>query len=166
VPVLIVAVWAAGLIGPQQAVRRSSARPDNLRTVSAVVAANERPGDTVFFIPSETRVVSLGYPAPFRELRDLALGESPVASGTLTGIPVPAQELATRFAAWQGGAGRDGRVWVVRWRNPPPGAPVTGLDREELALTDGMRLSRRWTVQSVVLSLYQPDRAGRLRFGA
>jgi mannosyltransferase len=165
-PVLIAAVWAAGLIGPQQAVRRSSARPDNLRTVSAVVAANERPGDTVFFIPSETRVVSLGYPAPFRELRDLALGESPVASGTLTGIPVPAQELATRFAAWRGGAGRDGRVWVVRWRNPPPGAPVTGLDREELALTDGMRLSRRWTVQSVVLSLYQPDRAGRLRFGA
>jgi mannosyltransferase len=166
VPVLIVAVWAAGLIGPQRAVRRSSARPDNLRAVSAVVAANERPGDAVFFIPSETRVVSLGYPAPFRELRDLALGESPVASGTLTGIPVPAQELATRFSAWPGGAGRDGRVWVVRWRNPPPGAPVTGLDREELALTGGMRLSRRWTVQSVVLSLYQPDRAGRLRFGA
>jgi mannosyltransferase len=166
VPVLIVAVWAAGLIGPQQAVRRSSARPDNLRAVSAVVAANERPGDAVFFIPSETRVVSLGYPAPFRELRDLALGESPVASGTLTGIPVPAQELATRFAAWQSGAGRDGRVWVVRWRHPPPGAPATGLDREELALTGGMRLIRRWTVQSVVLSLYQPDRAGRLRFGA
>ena len=166
VPVLIVAVWAAGLIGPQQAVRRSSARPDNLRAVSAVVAANERPGDAVFFTPSETRVVSLGYPAPFRRLRDLALGESPVASGTLTGIPVPAQELATRFAAWQRGGGRDGRVWVVRWRNPPPGAPVTGLDREELALTGGMHLVRRWTVQSVVLSLYQPDRAGRLRLGA
>jgi mannosyltransferase len=165
-PVLIVAVWAAGLIGPQQAVRRSSARPDNLRAVSAVVAANERPGDAVFFIPSETRVVSLGYPAPFRELRDLALGESPVASGTLTGIPVPAQELATRFPAWQRGTGRDGRVWVVRWRNPPSGAPVTGLDREELALTGGMRLVRRWTVQSVVLSLYQPDRAGSPRLGA
>ena len=166
VPVLIVAVWAAALIGPQQAVRRSSARPDNLRAVSAVVAANERRGDAVFFIPSETRVVSLGYPAPFRELRDLALGESPVVSGTLTGIPVPAQELATRFAAWQRGAGRDGRVWVVRWRNPPPGASVTGLDREELALTGGMRLISRWSVQSVVLSLYQPDRAGRPRLGA
>jgi len=166
VPAVIVMVWAAGLIGPQQAVRRSSARPDNLRAVSAVVAANERPGDAVFFIPSETRVVSLGYPAPFRELRDLALGESSVASGTLTGIPVPAQELATRFPAWQRGVGRDGRVWVVRWRNPPPRAPVTGLDREELALTGGMRLVRRWTVQSVVLSLYQPDRAGRLRLGA
>ena len=166
VPVLIVAVWAAGLIGPQQAVRRSSARPDNLRAVSAVVAANERRGDAVFFIPSETRVVSLGYPAPFRELRDLALGESPVVSGTLTGIPVPAQELATRFAAWQRGAGHDGRVWVVRWRNPPPGVSVTGLDREELALTGGMRLISRWTVQSVVLSLYQPDRAGRPRLGA
>jgi len=81
-------------------------------------------------------------------------------------IPVPAQELATRFAAWQRGAGRDGRIWVVRWRNPPPGAPVTGLDHEELTLTGGMRLVRRWAVQSVVLSLYQPDRAGRLRLGA
>jgi mannosyltransferase len=131
-----------------------------------VVAANERPGDAVFFIPSETRVVSLGYPEPFRGLRDLALGESPVASGTLTGVPVPAEVLETRFAAWQRGAGRDGRVWVVRWRNPPPGAPATGLDREELALSGGMRLIRQWTVQSVVLSLYQPDSAGRLRLGA
>jgi mannosyltransferase len=169
VPVVIVAVWAAGLIGPQQAVRRSSARPDNLRAVSAVVAANERPGDAVFFIPSETRVVSLGYPAPFRRLRDLALGESPVASGTLTGVPVSAEVLATRFSVWNAGAGRAGggarRVWVVRWRDTPP-APVTSLDREELALVDGMHLIRRWTVQSVVLSLYQPVRAGRLRLGA
>lgn len=157
VPVVIVAVWAAGLIGPQQAVRLSSARPDDLRAVSGVVAANERPGDAVFFVPSETRVVSLGYPAPFRGLRDLALGESPVASGTLTGIPVPAEVLATRFSAWnEAGSARGGarRVWVVRWRDPPPGAPVTGLDREELALVGGMRLIRRWTVQSVMLSLY------------
>jgi mannosyltransferase len=163
-------VWAAGLIGPQQAVRRSLARPDNLRAVSAVVAVNERPGDAVFFIPSETRVVSLGYPAPFRRLRDLALGESPVTSGTLTGVPVPAKVLATRFSAWKAGAGRAGggarRVWVVRWRDTPPRAPVTSLDREELALVRGMHLIRRWTVQSVVLSLYQPVRAGRVRLGA
>jgi mannosyltransferase len=157
VPVLIVAVLTAGLIGPQQAVRRSSARTDNLRAVSAVIAANERPGDAVFFIPPETRVVSLGYPAPFRRLRDLALGESPVASGTLTGVPVPAEVLATRFSAWHSGAGPAGgsrRVWVVRWRDTRPGAPVTNLDREELALAGGMHLIRRWTVQSVVLSLY------------
>ena len=157
VPVLIVAVLTAGLIGPQQAVRRSSARIDNLRAVSAVIAANERPGDAVFFVPSETRVVSLGYPAPFRRLRDLALGESPVASGTLTGVPVPAEVLATRFSAWHSGAGPAGgsrRVWLVQWRDTRPGAPVTSLGREELALAGGMRLIRRWTVQSVVLSLY------------
>ena len=116
---LIVAVWAAGLIGPQQAVRRSSARPDNLRAVSAVVAANERPGDAVFFIPSETRVVSLGYPAPFRRLRDLALGESPVASGTLTGDPGAGGGTGHPvLGVAPGGAGRGARrVWVVRWRD-------------------------------------------------
>jgi hypothetical protein len=92
-----------------------------------------------------------------------------VASGTLTGVPVSAEVLATRFSVWNAGAGRAGggarRVWVVRWRDTPP-APVTSLDREELALVDGMHLIRRWTVQSVVLSLYQPVRAGRLRLGA
>ncbi len=162
VPVMIVAVLAAMLAGPQQAVRRTSARPDNLRWVSAVVAANERPGDAVFYIPSETRVVSMGYPAPFRKLRDLALGESPVASDSLTGIPVSAQVLATRFSLWRAagrteashGSGGVRRVWVVQWRNTPSVRPDTSLDHEELALARGLRLIRRWTVQSVVLSLY------------
>jgi len=152
VPLVILAVAAALLAGPQRAARLTSARPDDLRGVSAVVAAGERPGDAVFYLPSEVRVVSMAYPAPFRRLRDLALQASPVASGTLTGTQVWAPVLARRFAGTR-------RVWLVQWADQRSSRPATRIGREELVLLRGMRLVRRWTVQSVVLSLYAARQA-------
>lgn len=149
-PAVILAVLAVLLIGPQRDVRLTSARPDNLRGVSAVVAANERPGDAVFYLPSEVRVVSMGYPAPFRKLRDLALKKSPAASDSMTGTQVWAPVLARRFA----GPPAVRRVWVVQWAGQLSARPSTKIGREELALVRRMHLVRRWTVQSVVLSLY------------
>ena len=146
-PAVVLAVLAGLLIGPQRTVRLTSARPDNLRGVTAVVAASERPGDGVFYLPSEARVVSMGYPAPFRKLRDLALEKSPVASDSLTGTQVQAPVLAKRFAGIP-------RVWVVQWAGQLSVRPSTKIGREELALVRGTRLVHRWTVQSVVLSLY------------
>jgi mannosyltransferase len=149
-PAVILAALAVALIGPQRSVRLTSARPDNLRGVSAVVAANERPGDAVFYLPSEARVVSMAYPEPFRELRDLALRTSPVASDSLTGTQVWAPVLAKRFA----GPPAVSRVWVVQWAGQLSVRPDTRVGREELLLVHRMHLVRRWTVQSVVLSLY------------
>jgi mannosyltransferase len=149
-PAVILGALALALIGPQQAVRLTSARPDNLRGVSAVVAGNERPGDAVFYLPSEARVVSMAYPAPFRELRDLALRRSPVASDSLTGTQVWAPVLAKRFA----GPPAVRRVWMVQWAGQLSVRPDTKIGREELVLVRRMHLVRRWTVQSVVLSLY------------
>ena len=63
---------AAMLIKPLWAVRQTFHRPDNLRLASAIVAAHERPGDVVFYIPAYRRVFSTGYPAPFLRLRDIA----------------------------------------------------------------------------------------------
>jgi len=146
-PLLILAVAGALLAGPQRAARLTSTRPDNLRGVSAVVAANERPGDAVFYLPSEVRVVSMAYPAPFRRLRDLALKAPPVASDTLTGTQVWAPVLARRFTGIP-------RVWLVQWADQLSVRPDTKIGAEELVLLSGMRLVRRWTVQSVVLSLY------------
>jgi mannosyltransferase len=146
-PAVIVALLALLLIAPQHAIRLTSARPDNLRGVSAVVAANERRGDAVFYLPSEARVVSMAYPAPFRKLRDLALRSSPVASGSLTGTQVRAPVLARRFAGVR-------RVWLVQWVGQLSARPATEVGREELALASRMHLIHRWTVQSVVLSLY------------
>jgi mannosyltransferase len=155
VPLVLLAVLATALTGPQLAVRRTSARPDNLRGVSAVVAANEQPGDVVFYLPSEVRVVSMAYAGPFRKLRDLALKQSPAASDSLTGTQVWAPELARRFAAPPGVR----RVWLVQWAGQLSVRPGTKIGRAELALTRRMHLARRWTVQSVVLSLYTVGRA-------
>ena len=58
------------LIGPQGAIRQTAARPDDLRLASAVVAANEQPGDVVFYIPVNMHVLGTGYPAPFLRLRE------------------------------------------------------------------------------------------------
>jgi mannosyltransferase len=146
-PAMILAVLGVLLIRPQLTVCLTSARPDNLRGVSAVVAANERPGDAVFYLPSEARVISMGYPAPFGKLRDLALKKSPVASDSLTGTQVSAPVLAKRAAGVH-------RVWLVQWAGQLSLRPGTEVGREELALIRSMHLLRRWTVRSVVLSLY------------
>jgi mannosyltransferase len=147
VPALaLVAVIAIALVAPQQHARTTAARLDDLRRVSAIVAAGERPGDAVIFMPWNTRVASLAYPDPFRRLRDIGMLRSPIASATLTGIPVAPALMARRLASVR-------RVWLVRWHLPLP-SPPSPLVREELTLLRGLRLVGTWTVRSVVLSLY------------
>jgi mannosyltransferase len=143
---------AVMLIGPQAAIRQTSARPDNLRLASAIVAANEQPGDVVFYIPgSDMRVLGTGYPAPFGRLRDIASARSPVASATLTGTEVTSPALLkSRFTGVR-------RVWVVtgnsNYKFPVPSTPV---DREKMALVAaaGMHIVHRWMAGEVMLTLY------------
>ena len=149
--VLAVAVLAALLAGPQQAIRQTAARPDNLRLASAIVAARERPGDVVFYIPATMHVLGTGYPAPFGRLRDIALNESAIASGTLTGTEItsPAR-LKSRFTDVR-------RVWVVTGAStytfPTPSTP---MDKEKMALINGagLHILQRWRAGEVMLTLY------------
>jgi len=153
--VLAVAVLAALLAGPQQAIRQTAARPDNLRLASAIVAAHEQPGDVVFYIPATMHVIGTGYPAPFSRLRDIALNQSAIASGTLTGTEItsPAR-LKSRFAASSAQ-----RVWVVTgastYRFPVPSTPA---DKEKMALVAGagLHIVHRWQAGEVMLTLYGP----------
>ena len=58
---------------------------------------------------------------------------------------------------WGGLAGRSAgirRLWLVQWADQMSVPPGSEMGREKLALARSMRLIRRWTVQSVVLSLY------------
>ena len=152
--VLAVAVLAALLAGPQQAIRQTAARPDNLRLASAIVAAHEQPGDVVFYIPATMHVLGTGYPAPFGRLRDIALNESAIASGTLTGTeitsPARAEEPVHRTSA---------RVWVVtgasNYKFPVPSTP---MDKEKMALVAGagLHILHRWQAGEVMLTLYGP----------
>ena len=129
---LVVAVLAVLLAGPQQAIRQTAARPDNLRLASAIVAAHEQPGDVVFYIPATMHVLGTGYPAPFLRLRDIARKESAIASATLTGTEITSPAvLKSRFTDVR-------RVWVVtgasNYRFPTPSTPA---DREKMALLAG-----------------------------
>jgi len=149
--VLVVAVLAVLLAGPQQAIRRSAARPDNLRRASAIVAAQEQPGDVVFYIPFTMHVLGTGYPAPFGKLRDLALNKSAIASATLTGTEITSRaELKSRFTDVR-------RVWVVtgasNYRFPKP---ATKMDKEKMALlaAAGLHILGRWQAGEVMLTLY------------
>ena len=148
---LVVAGLAALLAGPQQAIRQTAARPDDLRLASAIVAANEQPGDVVFYIPLNMRVLGTGYPAPFLRLRDIALAESPIASAALTGTEVTSPALLkSRFTDVR-------RVWVVtgasNYKFPTPSTPA---DKEKMALLAqaGLHILHRWQAGEVMLTLY------------
>lgn len=143
----LAAVLAAFLAGPQLGVRVTSNRTDDLETVTAIVGANERPGDAVFYLPQTTRVVGMAYPTPFRRLRDVALGRSPAGSATLLGEEVAAPALARRLAGVR-------RVWTVNWVNSLTPLSSDRLAAQEEAQVAHMRLVEQWHVMSVVLTLY------------
>jgi mannosyltransferase len=152
-PLAVAAVVAVGLavllVGPQGAIRQTSARPDNLRLASAIVAANEHPGDVVFYLPINMRVLGTGYPAPFLKLRDIAAAQSAIASNTLTGTEITSPALLkSRFTNVQ-------RVWVVtgasNYKFP---VAYTAMDKEKLALLAGMHILHRWLAGEVMLTLY------------
>jgi len=139
------------LVGPQGAIRQTAARPDDLRLASAIVAAREQPGDVVFYIPLDSRVLGTGYPAPFERLRDIALAEPPIASGTLTGTEITSPALLkSRFTDVR-------RVWVVTGAaNDKFPVPNTPVDEEKMALiaAAGMHIVHRWMAGEVMLTLY------------
>ncbi len=146
---LVTAGLAVMLIGPQGAIRQTAARPDNLRLASAIVAANEQPGDVVFYIPVNMHVLGTGYPAPFLRLRNIALAESPIASATLTGTEITSPALLkSRFTDVR-------HVWVVtgnsNYKFPTPSTPV---DKEKMTLLRGLHILHRWQAGEVMLTLY------------
>ena len=145
---LILVLLAALVLGPQRSVRLASSRPDNLRMAAAIVAAHERRGDAVLYLPSNKRVFSMAYPAPYQRLRDVALAKSPVAAANLIGTEVPSATLQARFTTVD-------RVWVVSGRGMRTFRhPARALDKTKLALLKPFRLIQRWYAGHDMLSLY------------
>ena len=146
---VILAVFAGLVLAPQRSMRLPSARADNLRQVSAIVAANEHSGDAVLYLPVNKRGFSMGYPAPFRRLWDISLAKSPVAADNLLGTEVAVPVLRARAA-------RVDRLWVVSGTSGlhmlvhPSGTE----EHADVALLRSFHLIRRWRVAEAVLSLY------------
>src|SRR6202034_448883 len=140
------------LVPADTVVRLSGYQPDNLEREAGIIAANARPGDIVFFIPINDRIVSMPFPSSWRKLRDIALETSPVASDTLYGTDVGPAALLRRFTHVT-------RVWVISSANDPEAAYLattepTALDREEYRLVGAMRRIHRWRDGDTVLTLY------------
>ena len=147
-PSLFVVVFiAAASVAPQQAVREPWSRPDYLRRVSKIVGRYARAGDAVLYILANSRIVSQGYPGPFRRLRDIALAESPAASDTLNGTEVDAAVLRSRFASVS-------RVWVISDNGRRLPAVQDALDIEKLALVGKMRMIGGWHTRNDLLLLF------------
>lgn len=144
---LAAVIMVAALTGPQLEIRRASARPDNLRAVAAALAARERPGDAIIYLPWGTRMVGMAYQAPFGRLDDVEAGLSPVASATLRGVQAPPAVVSSRLAGVS-------RIWTIRWAQPPRGAAFTPTDRLAAAYVARLRQIGAWKVGSVILTLY------------
>ena len=143
-PAVAVAAIIVALAWPQRAIRQPTARADNLRAVAAVLSSNERPGDAILYLPWDTAVISRAYPAPYAKLRDIGLGQTPIASATLRGLPAAPSLVAARLRGVS-------RTWTVRWFPAPPSA---GPVRTGMITAGGLRLIRSWRIASVLLSLY------------
>jgi mannosyltransferase len=153
IPALAAAIALVVALQPADAlVRQPGYRPDSLEHESAIIAANAKPGDIVFFIPVNDRIVSMPFPGPWRELRDIALAVTPVASNTLYGTDVSPAVLLTRYTHVT-------RVWVVSSSEVPLAAylaspQATPVDQEEARLIGAMRQVHRWRDGDTELTLY------------
>jgi mannosyltransferase len=148
----IAAILAVAVIAPQHTIRKPGSRPDNLRKAASIVRAGEQPGDVIFYLPVNSRVLGTAYPGPFSKLRDIALARTPVASATLNGTEVSAPTLASRFAGTS-------RVWLLTNDGgsiPPASRPA---DKEKLALLGDFHIIGRWrTGGSSMLTLFARGR--------
>ena len=152
-PAVAVAVALAVALQPADSVvRQPGYRPDNLESEARIIAANARPGDIVFYIPLNDRIVSMPFPGPWRTLRDIALARSPVSSDTLYGTDVTPAGLLKRFT-------HVSRVWVVTSSEVSEAAylatpEATPLDKAEARLIGAMREIRSWRDGDTELTLY------------
>ncbi|WP_329128128.1 glycosyltransferase family 39 protein [Streptomyces sp. NBC_01465] len=84
-PTVVVVAFVALL--PQSLAERSpSSRVDDVRAIAADVRRLNEAGSAVLYIPAERRDTEALTPNAFSGLKDIALAESPEASGTLKGI--------------------------------------------------------------------------------
>ncbi|MDQ0605095.1 mannosyltransferase [Streptomyces canus] len=82
----VTALAFLALLPVEQHIRSPSSRVDDVLAAAIPVDAARGQGGAVVFIPSARRDTALVTPGAFHGLRDIALAQSPVESGTLHGI--------------------------------------------------------------------------------
>ncbi|HEY2098714.1 MAG TPA: glycosyltransferase family 39 protein [Pseudonocardia sp.] len=145
-PRVIALVLIAVLGLPAQfAQRQPDGHGDNARAVAAVLAQHAQPGDGVLYhclnchYPDMPREFAFAYPAAFAPLDDLALAESPSASGTLRGTTTDQATLDRRI---EGAC----RVWLIETGGKNLPGPLAGR---------GLHLAAVYPADNVTVALYE-----------
>jgi len=119
--------------------RKVNSHSRNLRELSHLVAVHSRPGDALLFPHLNDHGFEAAYPAGYRSLRDVGLGQTPVQSATLFGTNAPASVIRRRLTTTT-------RLWVIETSSEAGHVPLlTGL---------GFHPADRWTVTGIRLVLY------------
>jgi mannosyltransferase len=141
-------ILIVALVLPAQAqVREPQSHGENLRAVSRFLGDHAHRGDGVLFASFYERKIEIAYPAGFRRLRDISLGESAVAAADPVAANAPTAVISRRLATVS-------RVWLVRrLRLPEPAAPGAPPGSKPQALPPLTKLGFR-LVYSRAISLY------------
>ncbi|NNN29402.1 hypothetical protein HLK59_03340 [Streptomyces sp. S3(2020)] len=94
--VAAVAVLAA-LVPPSLWLRTPQSRSNDATAIGAAVREEGRPGDGLLYLSGQRRILTAPNPEDTRFLTDLALAQDPVSSNTLSGVELPARDIAARM---------------------------------------------------------------------
>jgi mannosyltransferase len=134
-----IAVIALAGLPSQLAYRAPAGHVDNFRLIAQTLAAHERPGDAVIYVPGYWRQISDAYPASFVRLRDIALARTPEQEDDLSGSQVSTAQLISRLRTVH-------RVWLIEIDPFQPYDPLQGHD---------WHISRQWPISDFTLTLYK-----------
>jgi mannosyltransferase len=134
----LILIALAGLPGQQHA-RAVAGHSENLRQLSHLLIVHARPGDAVIFAGRNDREFQAAYPAGYRDLRDVGLGQTAISAGHLLAIDAPAAVVRARLATVT-------RLWGVE----------TGADRGHVPVLAGLGFTpvHRWDITGIWLVLY------------
>ncbi|GAA1429407.1 glycosyltransferase family 39 protein [Streptomyces thermospinosisporus] len=90
---VVVAVAMAGLLPQSLAKRSVASRVDDVLAIASDVQRTKQAGNAVLFLPSTRRDAKSVSPEAFAGLREIALLESPVESGTLKGVEASPERI-------------------------------------------------------------------------
>jgi mannosyltransferase len=134
----LILIVLAGLPGQQHA-RAVAGHSENLRQLSHLLARHARPGDAVIFAGRNDREFEAAYPAGYRDLRDVGLGQTAISAGHLLATGAPPAVVRNRLATVT-------RLWGVE----------TGASRGNVPVLAGLGFHpvHRWDITGIWLVLY------------
>ncbi|MGW1374775.1 glycosyltransferase family 39 protein [Streptomyces sp. NPDC002446] len=126
------------LLPTELRLRTVQSRVDDVLTAAAIVGHTRHAADGVLYIPAARRDTALVSPQAFAGLRDLALAQSPVESGTLKGIEAGPDAIERAVLSAQ-------RIVVVTDPGPPKAA--SARDRAKQRALDEHFVRRSDTIE-------------------